>query len=82
MCYDNKNIIEGESMNNKILELKTPDGKTFLAKIIDKKPNDNWGGAREGAGREALGRKQRNFRLTEDEYTKVKDFVKMIREEK
>ena len=41
------------------------------------------GGKREGAGRPAGNvRKQRQFRLHDDEYEKVKEFIKQMKAEK
>lgn len=41
-----------------------------------------WGGKREGAGRKLIGRKARSFRLTDNEYNKVKNYVENLKEEK
>jgi hypothetical protein len=37
------------------------------------------GGKREGAGRPPTGRKQRSIWLTDEEYEKVKEFVKELK---
>ncbi len=39
----------------------------------------NWGGARAGAGRKALGGKMRSLRMTDFEYDFVRDALKKIR---
>lgn len=50
-------------------------------KNIEQKPIKH-GGHREGAGRPATGAKpNRTFRLTDEEYQKVKEFIKSMRKE-
>lgn len=43
------------------------------------KEKTNWGGARAGAGRKALGGKMRSLRMTDFEYDFVRDALKKIR---
>jgi len=38
-----------------------------------------WGGSREGSGRPATGRKRRQYYLSDDEDTKIKDYINELR---
>jgi hypothetical protein len=42
--------------------------------------NSTWGGLREGAGRPATGRKRQNFYVTEEENTKLREYLEKLRE--
>jgi hypothetical protein len=39
----------------------------------------SWGGPREGAGRPATGRKRQNFYVTDDENTKLREYLEQLR---
>jgi len=47
----------------------------------DCQSNSLHGGKREGSGRKTTGRKQRSIWLNEEEFDKVKGFVKSLRDE-
>lgn len=49
-----------------------------MDKVI-KNASPNWGGARPGGGRKPTGRKPRLIRLTDEEYEKLKPFIKQVR---
>ncbi len=39
----------------------------------------NWGGAREGAGRPATGRKRKYFYITKEENDKLREYLEKLR---
>lgn len=41
--------------------------------------NPTWGGKREGAGRPATGRKKKNYYVTDDEDTKIRELIESLR---
>ncbi len=46
------------------------------------KKKSSWGGRREGAGRPATGRKKRTIYVTDEEYNKLMECLKELRQEK
>jgi hypothetical protein len=42
--------------------------------------NPVWGGAREGSGRKATGRKKKNIYVTDEEFEEVKKLIETLRE--
>ncbi len=54
----------------------------YVCKDSPLKTKGDWGGAREGAGRPASGRKRQSFYITDEENQLLREHLEKLREEK
>lgn len=57
------------------------DEKEKFVLWAKRRESPTWGGQREGAGRPSTGRVKKNFYVTEDEYTKLKEYLEELRKQ-